>query len=50
MKTGVLPAVTTTVYRHIPRLPRRISEGMKHLDNRAILLQYFEVFKESVFV
>ncbi|KAJ7484046.1 hypothetical protein B0H11DRAFT_1196636 [Mycena galericulata] len=50
VKTGVFPAVATTVYRHIPRLPRRNSDGMKHFDNRPILLQYFEAFKEFVFV
>ncbi|KAJ7118373.1 hypothetical protein C8R44DRAFT_626218, partial [Mycena epipterygia] len=37
VKTGVFPAVATTVYRHIPRLPRRNSDGMKHLENRPIL-------------
>ncbi|KAJ6471200.1 hypothetical protein DFH09DRAFT_1220454 [Mycena vulgaris] len=50
VKTGVFPAVATTVYRHIPRLPRRNSEGMKHLDNRPILLQYLEAFKSFVSV
>ncbi|KAJ7458739.1 hypothetical protein B0H11DRAFT_1634923, partial [Mycena galericulata] len=46
VKTGVYPTVATTVYRYIPRLPRRNGDGMKHLDNRPILLQYFEAFKE----
>ncbi|KAJ7731489.1 hypothetical protein B0H16DRAFT_1329263, partial [Mycena metata] len=50
VKKGVFPAVATTVYRHIPRLPRRNSDGMKHAENRPILLQYFEAFKKFVFV
>ncbi|KAJ7474856.1 hypothetical protein FB451DRAFT_1246845 [Mycena latifolia] len=50
VKTGSFPAVATTVYRHVPRLPRRNSDGMKHLANRPILLQYLEAFKQFVFV
>ncbi|KAJ7147737.1 hypothetical protein C8R43DRAFT_953089 [Mycena crocata] len=40
VKTGVFPAVETTVYRHIPWLPHPNSEGMESLDNGAVLLQY----------
>ncbi|KAJ7228308.1 hypothetical protein GGX14DRAFT_412615 [Mycena pura] len=39
VKLGVFPEVATMVYRHIPRLPRRNSDGVKHMDNRPILLQ-----------
>ncbi|KAJ7668033.1 hypothetical protein B0H17DRAFT_226209, partial [Mycena rosella] len=48
VKTGVFPAAATTVYRHIPWLPRRNSEGMKNLANRSILLRYLEAFKQFV--
>ncbi|KAJ7253258.1 hypothetical protein C8J57DRAFT_1237595 [Mycena rebaudengoi] len=48
VKTGVFPVAATTVYRHIPRLPRRNSNGMKNLANRSILLRYLEAFKRFV--
>ncbi|KAJ7017159.1 hypothetical protein C8F04DRAFT_476747 [Mycena alexandri] len=48
VKTGTFPVAATAVYRHIPRLPRRISDGMKNLANRSILLRYLEAFKQFV--
>jgi hypothetical protein len=48
VKTGVFSVAATTVYRHIPRLPRRNSDGMKNLANRSILLRYLEAFKRFV--
>ncbi|KAJ7599028.1 hypothetical protein C8J56DRAFT_815343 [Mycena floridula] len=46
--TGTFPATQTIIYRHTPRLPRRNSEGMKPLDNRALLIRYFQAFKELI--
>lgn len=48
VKTGVFPVAATIVYRHIPRLPRRNSDGMKNLANRSVLLRYLEAFKQFV--
>lgn len=42
--TGTYPAMETIVFRHIPRLPRRNSEGMRLLDNRSILIR-FQAFR-----
>ncbi len=46
--TGTYPADTTIIHRHIPRLPRRHSEGMKLVDNRKVLIQYFQLFKQFI--
>ena len=46
--TGSFPAVETIVLRHIPRLPRRNSEGMKPLENRNVIVRYFEAFRRFV--
>ena len=46
--TGRYPAVETIVFRHIPRLPRRNSEGMKPLDNRSVIIRYLEAFRQFV--
>jgi hypothetical protein len=45
---GTFPATATIAYRHIPSVPRRFSYGMKPLDNRRVLLQYFEAFRQFV--
>ena len=48
---GVYPRVATTVYAHVPDVPRpnrRWSEGMKPLDNRRIILSCYEAFKQFV--
>jgi len=45
---GVYPATQTVVYAHLPSLPRparRLSEGMKPLDNRSQILSCYEAFK-----
>ena len=46
---GTFPKTTTVVYFHVPPVPRpygRLSEGMKPLDNRRIVLQCYEAFKQ----
>ncbi|KAJ2916085.1 hypothetical protein MD484_g4318, partial [Candolleomyces efflorescens] len=48
---GAYPATPTIVYAHLPKLPRparRLSEGMKPLDNRSQILSCFEAFKRFV--
>ncbi|KAG1724297.1 uncharacterized protein EDB91DRAFT_143068 [Suillus paluster] len=48
---GVYPEARTTVYAHIPNIPRpnrRWSEGMRPLDNRAIIISCYEAFKKFV--
>lgn len=45
---GLCPADPVIVYRHIPRLPRRESEGMRPLENRSVILQYYQAFKAFV--
>jgi hypothetical protein len=48
---GVYPQVASTVYAHVPNIPRpnrRWSEGMKPLDNRQIILSCCEAFKQFV--
>jgi hypothetical protein len=48
---GVYPAAPTIVYAHLPYLPRparRLSEGMKPLDNRSQILSCYEAFKQFV--
>lgn len=48
---GLYPATPTVVHAHlpvIPRPPRRLSEGMKPLDNRASILACYEAFKHFV--
>jgi hypothetical protein len=46
--SGTFPGIETVVFRHIPRLPRRKSEGMKPLDNRSVIVRYFEAFRQFV--
>ncbi|KAJ6508025.1 hypothetical protein C8R47DRAFT_1100338 [Mycena vitilis] len=48
VKTGVFPLAATIVYRHIPRLPRRHSDGMKNLANRSVVLRYLGAFRQFV--
>lgn len=45
---GTYPPNAVVVYRHTPRLPRRVSERMKPLDNRTTILQYYQGFKAFV--
>ena len=48
---GIYPATPTVVHAHLPavaRPARRLSEGMKPLDNRAIILACYEAFKSFV--
>jgi hypothetical protein len=45
---GTFPVNTVVVYRHTPRLPRRNSEGMRPLENRTTILQYYQAFKAFV--
>jgi hypothetical protein len=48
---GAYPQAATTVYAHIPQIPRpnrRWSEGMKPLDNREVILSCYEAFKQFV--
>jgi hypothetical protein len=50
--SGIYPPNPTIVYFHLPPLPRplrRMSEGMKPLDNRRSVLQCYEAFKRFVF-
>ncbi|KAF8524621.1 hypothetical protein BU17DRAFT_42813 [Hysterangium stoloniferum] len=45
---GVYPAAPTVVHAHLPavaRPARRLSEGMKPLDNRSTILACYEAFK-----
>ncbi|KAH8987409.1 hypothetical protein EDB86DRAFT_2188834 [Lactarius hatsudake] len=51
VKLGLYPSEPTIVYQHLPKLARpicRLSEGMKPLDNRAIILSCFEALKKFV--
>ena len=45
---GTFPENETIVLCHIPRVPRRVSDGMKPIENRKKILQCFEVFKKFV--
>jgi len=45
MVEGQYPDIRTIVYEHvpnIPRPPRRLSEGMKDMDNRRVYVTCFE--------
>ena len=45
VQTGVYPEIETRVFRYIPALPRRSSEGMRPFPNRLEILRCFEAFK-----
>ncbi|KZP31648.1 hypothetical protein FIBSPDRAFT_775593 [Athelia psychrophila] len=48
---GEYPATPTIVYAHLPDVPRpdrRLSEGMKPLDNRRSIMACYEAFKQFV--
>ncbi|KAG1881176.1 hypothetical protein F4604DRAFT_467396 [Suillus subluteus] len=48
---GVYPEALTTVYAHIPNVPRpdrRWREGMEPLDSRAVIISCYEAFKKFV--
>jgi hypothetical protein len=49
VRFGLYPATETVVYRHTPRVPRRRSDGMRPLDNRELVLRYYEAFKKFVY-
>ncbi|KAI6139803.1 hypothetical protein BKA82DRAFT_15700 [Pisolithus tinctorius] len=49
--SGVYPQVATTVYAHVPNVPRpnrRWREGMQPLDNRQVILSCYEAFRQFV--
>jgi hypothetical protein len=51
VQRGEYPATPTVVAMHRPNIPRpvrRLSEGMRPLDNRRCILSCFEVFKQFV--
>jgi hypothetical protein len=51
VQNGTYPPEPTVVSIHVPHLPRprnRYTEGMRPLDNRQVLLRYFEAFKHVV--
>ncbi|KAF8335811.1 uncharacterized protein EI90DRAFT_3047201, partial [Cantharellus anzutake] len=51
VELGRFPATPTVVYAHLPvvsRPARRLSEGMKPLDNRGHILACYEAFKQFV--
>ncbi|PPQ73951.1 hypothetical protein CVT26_006405 [Gymnopilus dilepis] len=48
---GIFPEVHTVVHFYVPAVPRphrRLSEGMKPLDNRYIALRCYEAFKQFI--
>lgn len=48
---GQYPPIRTVVHAHLPPVPRparRLSEGMRPLDNRATILTCYEAFKQFV--
>ncbi|KAG1876418.1 hypothetical protein DFJ58DRAFT_865341 [Suillus subalutaceus] len=48
---GVYPEASTTVYAHIPNVPRpdrRWREGMEPFDSRAVIISCYEAFKKFV--
>ncbi|KAF9037769.1 hypothetical protein BJ165DRAFT_1502899 [Panaeolus papilionaceus] len=51
VKYGTFPPTPTVVHFHVPSVPRpdhRLSEGMKPLDNRCIILRCFEPLKKFI--
>jgi hypothetical protein len=49
VQRGEYPATPTVMIGHVPELPRPNREGMKPLDNRRIILQCYEAFKQFVY-
>ena len=48
---GSFPGIPTVVYAHLPAVPRparRLSEGMKPLDNRSHIISCYEAFRHFV--
>ncbi|KAF4618186.1 hypothetical protein D9613_011670 [Agrocybe pediades] len=48
---GIFPQAPTIVHFHVPTIPRphrRLSEGMKPLDNRHAILRCYEAFKRFI--
>lgn len=53
VQRGVYPATPTFVVMHLPDVPRparRLTEGMRPLDNRRCILACFEALKRFVLV
>jgi len=48
VQTGTYPEIETRVFRYIPALPCRNSEGMRPLPNRLEILRCLEAFKRFV--
>jgi hypothetical protein len=46
---GQYPGIETVVLKHAPRVPGRISDGMKPVENRRKILQCLEAFKRFVY-
>jgi hypothetical protein len=46
VETGTYPKIETRVFRYIPTLPRRNSDGMRPLPNRLEILRCLEAFKK----
>jgi len=45
---GVYPESPTIVYAHVPDVPGPLTEGMRPLDNRRVILSCFEAFKKFI--
>jgi len=51
VRGGICPENETVVLVHMPEVPRphrRLSEGMRPLDNRRVFLQCYEAFKRFI--
>jgi len=48
VREGVYPESPTIVYEHIPDVPGPLSEGMRPLDNRRVIMSCFEAFKKFI--
>jgi len=48
VRQGVSPESPTTVYVHVPDIPGSLSEGMRPLGNRSVILSCFEAFKKFI--
>jgi hypothetical protein len=48
VQSGSFPEVETRVFRYVPALPRRNSDGMRPLPNRVEILRCLEAFKRFI--
>ena len=48
VREGVCPELPTIVYAHVPDVPGPLSEGMRPLGNRRVILSCFEAFKKFI--